>query len=363
MKKDYFLYENTEVTLFEKNITNIYDRIDDEISKQIFINRVNYSITLNPEYIRNVVLLTDIGKELDSFLSKIGNRPILIYGAGKRGIQLLEVFPNKNWAGFIDRKKTGMVNDKYQVKPLEEYINLENYFIIVSNQIGYKEIEKELINRKVKANNIALLEEWNIKLQKKQYIEKRCINLQNVEGYIDGGAFDGEDCLKIISQTNKNNLKIWAYEPDIVQYDKCKERFEKYDYISLINSGLSDIQEKGALEVQQNGGTHFASGNLNGIECHMNALDEMIPNQKIDFIKLDIEGYEEKALWGAKNIIIGNHPKLAVSVYHKRYDIWRLPSVLLKLDSNYRFKFGHYSVGHVDTVLYAYIEEKKCLKY
>ena len=40
---------------------------------------------------------------------------------------------------------------------------------------------------------------------------------------------------------------------------------------------------------------------------------------------MDVEGAEEMALDGAKNIIISSHPILDVSAYHRVDDIWKLP--------------------------------------
>lgn len=34
------------------------------------------------------------------------------------------------------------------------------------------------------------------------------------------------------------------------------------------------------------------------------SLDEFFANEKLDIIKIDVEGYEEKVLLGAKNILM-----------------------------------------------------------
>jgi FkbM family methyltransferase len=45
-------------------------------------------------------------------------------------------------------------------------------------------------------------------------------------------------------------------------------------------------------------------------------------NCNASFVKLDIEGFEEKALSGAVNTIKKCKPKMAISVYHKSDDMW-----------------------------------------
>ena len=71
------------------------------------------------------------------------------------------------------------------------------------------------------------------------------------------------------------------------------------------------------------------------------------------FIKMDIEGAEKEAILGAENIIRIQKPKMAVSIYHKREDIWELPKLLLEMNPEYRFYLRHYSFRDAETVLYA----------
>ena len=68
---------------------------------------------------------------------------------------------------------------------------------------------------------------------------------------------------------------------------------------------------------------------------------------------MDIEGFELQALKGAKKILKEQLPVLAISIYHKREDIWELPNFIMSISDKYRFYMGHYSIGMTDTVLYA----------
>ncbi len=68
---------------------------------------------------------------------------------------------------------------------------------------------------------------------------------------------------------------------------------------------------------------------------------------------MDIEGFEKRALIGAKKIITEQEPALGISIYHKREDIWEIPKLILDLNSEYKFFLRHYSLGVIDTVLYA----------
>jgi hypothetical protein len=68
---------------------------------------------------------------------------------------------------------------------------------------------------------------------------------------------------------------------------------------------------------------------------------------------MDIEGSEEDALMGACRAIQNHAPKLAISVYHKATDFWKLPLLIKRLHSGYRLYLRHYTNEIVDTVCYA----------
>ena len=83
-------------------------------------------------------------------------------------------------------------------------------------------------------------------------------------------------------------------------------------------------------------------------------LDDMI-DEKVSFIKLDIEGAEYKALLGARRIIKTYKPKLAICVYHRHDDLCRLPMLIHEMVPDYKFYLRHHHPNEWDTVLYAKI--------
>ena len=54
-------------------------------------------------------------------------------------------------------------------------------------------------------------------------------------------------------------------------------------------------------------------------------------NEKVTFIKMDLEGWELLALEGSKRHILEDHPKLAISVYHHPSDFRRIFEFVLAL--------------------------------
>lgn len=178
------------------------------------------------------------------------------------------------------------------------------------------------------------------------------------ETFVDAGVCDLGSTLGFIEWCNGNYNRVYAFEPDEENYKHCKERCALMENVSLFHSGLFD----------RRGNIEFASG-LNGssrvvdreLDIYANSeiqvvdLDSVAKGEVISFIKMDIEGAEEKALLGAKRIITEQKPKLAICVYHKPEDIIGLPALVLAMRPDYKLAFRHYSVNSTnETVMYAW---------
>ncbi|MCX6759123.1 MAG: FkbM family methyltransferase [Candidatus Nealsonbacteria bacterium] len=71
------------------------------------------------------------------------------------------------------------------------------------------------------------------------------------------------------------------------------------------------------------------------------SIDEFVKKEgleKVDFIKMDIEGSERKALLGAKETLKKFKPKLALSIYHKFSDFYKLPLLIKRLNPDYKIR-------------------------
>lgn len=74
---------------------------------------------------------------------------------------------------------------------------------------------------------------------------------------------------------------------------------------------------------------------------------------RVDYIKMDIEGYELLALEGSSNILRDFKPRLAICAYHKPEDLWEIPILIKKLNPTYKLYFGHHSPIKWESVYYA----------
>ena len=81
-------------------------------------------------------------------------------------------------------------------------------------------------------------------------------------------------------------------------------------------------------------------------------IDSMLKDAAPTFIKMDIEGAEIQALKGAREHIINDNPAMAICVYHRVDDLWKIPAYIRDVNPNYRFYLRHYSYYNTETVLY-----------
>ena len=85
-------------------------------------------------------------------------------------------------------------------------------------------------------------------------------------------------------------------------------------------------------------------------------IDSVVLDNKVAFIKMDIEGSEYQALIGARGCIMRDHPVLAISAYHRKEDLIELPKVMKSFEDasvGYKLYLRHHGVALAELVLYA----------
>lgn len=161
---------------------------------------------------------------------------------------------------------------------------------------------------------------------------KECKN----EVLVDLGAYTGDSVLSFINNYGIDSYKkIYCYEINEKNLEKMKSNLNKYENVIFKFKGVSDCSD--IMYLKENEALSASSLNDEGdIIINTTSLDEDI-KEKITIIKSDIEGGEYKALLGAKNHIINDHPKLLFSIYHSNDDVWRIPKLIKDMDSSYKF--------------------------
>ena len=92
----------------------------------------------------------------------------------------------------------------------------------------------------------------------------------------------------------------------------------------------------------------------NAEEVTVYALDDYFREQRISFIKADIESYELDMLHGAESVIKRDKPLLAVCHHHSASDMFMVPLFIREICKDYKLKMRHHKYSLMETVLYAY---------
>jgi FkbM family methyltransferase len=80
-----------------------------------------------------------------------------------------------------------------------------------------------------------------------------------------------------------------------------------------------------------------------GPQVPLTTIDKLVDELKlarVDYIKMDIEGAEQRALAGARNTIERFHPRMALSAYHRPDDPKEIPAVVFGMWKGYKMECG-----------------------
>ncbi|WP_288550718.1 FkbM family methyltransferase [uncultured Brachyspira sp.] len=241
------------------------------------------------------------------------------------------------------------------------------YYSHIWNQ--YKKVENSI---KDKLDNLFLFDLSNINIPIKlyypypyglfsdfileQYKYKNKVYVSEGDIVIDGGGYMGDTALyfaNLVGKTGKvysfecvdSNLNIFYKNLDLNPNLKDIISIQKYPLYDKSNQQLNFADGADASRIMDN-------GNLKVISI---SIDDFVENnklQKVNFIKMDIEGAELKALKGAKNTLSRFRPNLAISLYHSFSDYYEIPLLLSEILYEYEFYFDHFKLGRGESILF-----------
>ncbi len=187
------------------------------------------------------------------------------------------------------------------------------------------------------------------------YFSKKIWGQLSQETYIDCGAFDGDTVDSFVISC-PNYTKIYAFEPIPEVIRLCENNLKGLNSLAnaniiYMNYAASDFQGEVSFDVGTMNGESRQS-ETGSIKCKCIPID-LIGEKNISFIKMDIEGAEADAIRGAKGVISGNTPKMAICIYHKPGDFWKIPRLIENINPNYHFAIRQHDYEvYSETVLY-----------
>ncbi|TXJ45433.1 FkbM family methyltransferase [Brachyspira aalborgi] len=187
----------------------------------------------------------------------------------------------------------------------------------------------------------------------KQYNIKNIFEVKNDAVVFDIGAFKG-DTAYFFSKKCSNKARIYAFEPDENNYKVLLKIKDKYKLNNVIASNILFSN----LETEIN----FLSMDLNrqAVKMKSTTIDKFVEEnniEKIDYIKMDVEGAEKNILEGAIKTIKKFKPSLAIAIYHggKLFmeDFYNIPIFIKNvINEDYEYYIRTFHPTGLETILF-----------
>ena len=187
---------------------------------------------------------------------------------------------------------------------------------------------------------------FSVRMQE-QYFEPFLGNLDDAV-FVDCGGYDGDTTEQFCNRYPKYR-RVFLFEPSQQNMTSAKLRLRDARDVDFIPLGVSDTP--GILYFNPDAGSASSVSADGSAQIAVTTIDIAVDARNC-FIKMDLEGWELKALQGAQGHIKNGHPILAIAVYHTVSDFWRIPEYVLSLRPDYRIYLRHYTEGWSETVMY-----------
>ncbi len=180
-------------------------------------------------------------------------------------------------------------------------------------------------------------------------VDFSCYKVSNrrIKIALDLGGFIGDTAYAIYRTLSPD--KIFVFEPNpenmsILRQNIKLNSLDKFVVPVEMAVGLKEGRFSFKMAGGASGllGSNVLSSNDSVINVKVTSIDNFVKKNKInkvDFIKMDIEGAEFDALKGAVNTLRRDKPDLLIAIYHKGEHFFEIPGWLKKQVPEYNLRF------------------------
>ncbi|NBL65784.1 FkbM family methyltransferase [Flavobacterium sp. NST-5] len=167
------------------------------------------------------------------------------------------------------------------------------------------------------------------------FYQKQHTEVSQGEIILDIGTAEGLMPLTVIDKCQH----IFMIEPSASFVKTLSKTFQNYPKKTTIyNYAVGN--EDGVISFDENSLegmiSNEATPQTNSVEIHK--IDSIFSdNQKITYLKADIEGFEEEMLRGAENTIKRNKPKIAITTYHTQNNPKEIIDIITGFVPEYKY--------------------------
>lgn len=194
----------------------------------------------------------------------------------------------------------------------------------------------------------------------KEDVINKLLDMSSYVSAVDVGAYDGDTARELLELCPKIK-KVYAFEPDRRNYRKLLAYASTESRVKAINSAAWNSNTTLIFDDSgnRNAGLDENGSSKRHAEVEAVALDNVI-DERIDYIKYDVEGAEKEALEGSVQIIKKYRPDLLISLYHRTEDLHKLILQVHDICHDYNLYLRRYPyIPAWDLNLYATIRNVK----
>jgi len=224
----------------------------------------------------------------------------------------------------------GLFTYEYCVKNWEK---IEEVYESLADEYSRK-VYASIIDFKISGNISHLAPVTTPKAEVYQKIVSPGLN----EIYVDLGAYNGDTIKELMEFTKGKYQKIYALEPDKKNFKKLKKFVDGMKNIFIFNSAAWCMDTEIPFSTKAG---RQSSVSPEGTLVDARSVDSLLSGNPVTLIKMDVEGFEREAIWGASQTISKYTPKMMVALYHRNEDIFELPLLIKKLNPKYKLFIRH----------------------
>lgn len=248
------------------------------------------------------------------------------------------------------KKNCKIIND--QMKASKVFFELHEDDVEQCKKMLADDISREIYEASIRFRISHNLKDRPSFDMRNQYFPDDIISLSEGEVFIDCGAFLGEAVLEIKKRTNNTFKRIVCFEPDEMSFKRLQNAFNESNVI-IYNAGVWESSTVLHMDCTGLSSSKIDTEDNGGQAIQVYSIDSLEECADATYIKMDIEGSEYSALFGAEKTIRKNRPKLAICIYHLDEDYIRIIQWINNLNMGYKFFVRHHNCSIYDTVLYA----------
>jgi FkbM family methyltransferase len=149
---------------------------------------------------------------------------------------------------------------------------------------------------------------------------------------IDCGAAEGLFSFLVSLKCSK----VYAIEPLPLFINALTKTFDQVSNVEIVPMALSNVSGTGYLS---NNGIASMVSEKGEIPITLQTIDNLFfeKGKIVNYIKADLEGFEIQMLEGAKNTIMHNKPKIAITTYHNKDHAKQIEKILKEFNPAYNF--------------------------